>query len=214
MKYKILHNNILQKDDIKLYRIQALKSFLDVKEGDIGGFVQCENNLSQFGNCWVYDDAQVSGYAVVYNDAIVKGCARVMGYSKVLWKSVVQDYSLVQGHSLVTGYARVTGHSVICDDCCIGDNAIVKNTHIQDGAIIGKNGVVQCTSDYLYIRGLGSMNRATTVYKGINGIMVVCGCFIGSLNEFKSRVHETHYGTVYEKEYNALIDLIKIHFNI
>lgn len=154
MKYKILHNNILQKDDIKLYRIQALKSFLDVKEGDIGGFVQCENNLSQFGNCWVYDDAQVSGYAVVYNDAIVKGCARVMGYSKVLWKSVVQDYSLVQGHSLVTGYAHVTAHSVIC------------------------------------------------------------GCFTGSLNEFKSRVHETHYGTVYEKEYNALIDLIKIHFNI
>lgn len=57
MKYKILNNHILQKDATKLYRIQALKSFSDVKEGDIGGFVQCENNLSQFENCWVYDDA-------------------------------------------------------------------------------------------------------------------------------------------------------------
>ena len=46
MKYKILNNNILQKDATKLYRIQALKSFSDVKEGDIGGFVQGENNLS------------------------------------------------------------------------------------------------------------------------------------------------------------------------
>lgn len=33
MKYKILNNNILQKDATKLYRIQALKSFSDVKEG-------------------------------------------------------------------------------------------------------------------------------------------------------------------------------------
>ena len=40
MKYKILNNNILQKDATKLYRIQALKSFSDVKEGYIGGFVQ------------------------------------------------------------------------------------------------------------------------------------------------------------------------------
>ena len=36
MKYKILNNNILQKDATKLYRVQALKSFSDVKEGGIG----------------------------------------------------------------------------------------------------------------------------------------------------------------------------------
>ena len=33
MKYKILNNHILQKDDIKLYRIQALKSFFRCKGG-------------------------------------------------------------------------------------------------------------------------------------------------------------------------------------
>ena len=79
MKYKILNNNILQKDATKLYRIQALKSFSDVKDGDIGGFVQGENNLSQFGNCWIYDYAEVSDYASVEDDAIVKGCSRVLG---------------------------------------------------------------------------------------------------------------------------------------
>lgn len=67
MKYKILNNNILQKDATKLYRIQALKSFSDVKEGDIGGFVQGENNLSQFGNCWIYDYAEVSSNTVSKN---------------------------------------------------------------------------------------------------------------------------------------------------
>lgn len=79
MKYKILNNNILQKDATKLYRIQALKPFSDVKEGDIWGFVQGENNLSQFGNCWIYDYAEVSDYASVEDDAIVKGCSRVLG---------------------------------------------------------------------------------------------------------------------------------------
>jgi hypothetical protein len=58
------------------------------------------------------------------------------------------------------------------------------------------------------------VNRATTVYKGINGIMVVCGCFIGTLNEFKNRVYNTYQDTFYAQEYNALIDIIKIHFNI
>lgn len=123
--------------------------------------------ISQFGNCWIYDYAEVSGYASVEDDAIVKGCSRVLGYSKVNWKSVVQDYALVQS-----------------------------------------------TKDYLYIRGIGSKNRATTAYKTKDNIMIVCGCFIGTLNEFKSRVHETHGGTDYEKEYNVLIDIIKIHFNI
>lgn len=32
-----------------LYRIKALKSFEDVKEGDLGGFIESENNLSQNG---------------------------------------------------------------------------------------------------------------------------------------------------------------------
>ena len=214
MKYKILNNNILQKDATKLYRIQALKSFSDVKEGDIGGFVQGENNLSQFGNCWIYDYAEVSGYASVEDDAIVKGCSRVLGYSKVNWKSVVQDYALVHGHSLITDCAQVMGDSLICDNCTIEDNAIVRDAVIQDTSIIGLNGLVQSTKDYLYIRGIGSKNRATTAYKTKDNIMIVCGCFIDTLNEFKSRVHETHGGTDYEKEYNVLIDIIKIHFNI
>ena len=33
-----------------LYRIEALKDFGDVKEGDKGGYVESEDNLSQNGN--------------------------------------------------------------------------------------------------------------------------------------------------------------------
>lgn len=58
---------------ITLRRIRALISFGDVKAGDLGGFIEKENNLSQRGNAWVYDDAQV------YNDAQVCGDAWVYG---------------------------------------------------------------------------------------------------------------------------------------
>ena len=54
-----------------LYRIQALRDFGNVKEGDIGGYIESEKNLSQDGNAWV------SGNAWVYGDAWVYGNARV-----------------------------------------------------------------------------------------------------------------------------------------
>lgn len=51
---------------IKLRRIQAEKDFGDIKAGELGGWIEKEENLRQYGYAWVYGDAQVSGYARVY----------------------------------------------------------------------------------------------------------------------------------------------------
>jgi hypothetical protein len=62
-------------------RVVALINFSDVKEGDIGGFVMKESQLSHEGNAWVYgnarvcDNAQVCGNARVLNNAKVYGNA-------------------------------------------------------------------------------------------------------------------------------------------
>ena len=42
-----------------LHRIRALTNFGTVKAGDLGGWIEKEENLSQDGNCWVYGDAIV-----------------------------------------------------------------------------------------------------------------------------------------------------------
>ena len=42
-----------------LHRIKALKDFGEVKAGDLGGFIEREENLSQEGNAWVGDYAKV-----------------------------------------------------------------------------------------------------------------------------------------------------------
>ena len=58
-KYELTKETITTLGGRKLHRIRALKNFADVKVGDLGGFVEKEKNLSQQGDCWVYDDAKV-----------------------------------------------------------------------------------------------------------------------------------------------------------
>lgn len=61
-----------------LHRIIAIRSFGDVAKGDLGGFIESENNLSHNDNAWVYGDAQVYGDALVGDNAWVGGDAQVL----------------------------------------------------------------------------------------------------------------------------------------
>ena len=49
-------------------RVVALIDFGNIKTGDVGGFVESENNLSHDGLCWVYGNARVYGNAQVFGD--------------------------------------------------------------------------------------------------------------------------------------------------
>ena len=60
-----------------LYRIRAVRDFGSVKTGEFGGYIEKEENLSHFGNAWVYGDARVSGEAKVFGNAKVCGEAKV-----------------------------------------------------------------------------------------------------------------------------------------
>ena len=62
-----------------LHRIKALRSFSDVTVGDLGGWIESEKNLSQKGDAWIYDDANICGNALVCGDAKVCGNAEVCG---------------------------------------------------------------------------------------------------------------------------------------
>ena len=66
-KYK-LTDDCIQYEGHKLYRIQSLRSFSNVKEGELGGYIESEDNLSHDGMCWVYEEAKVFGNAKVYKN--------------------------------------------------------------------------------------------------------------------------------------------------
>ena len=87
-KFELTSESIVNNFGKKLFRIKALVEFGNVKEGELGGFVEKEENLSHEGNAWVYGNARVSGNAWVYGDAKVCGDAWVCGNA---------DYATVKG---------------------------------------------------------------------------------------------------------------------
>ena len=82
-KFELLLDDTVESFGIKLFRIRALISFDNVKAGDVGGYIEKEENLSESGNAWVYGNARVYGNAWVYGDARVSGDARVYGNAEV-----------------------------------------------------------------------------------------------------------------------------------
>lgn len=110
--------------NVVLCRIRALKDFGDVKAGELGGYIEKEENLSQEGNAWVSGNA-----------------------------------------------------------------------------------------DYATVKGFGREFRTTTFFRQKDKtIGVVCGCFYGTLEEFRKKVKETHGDSKYAKEYLMIADLMETHF--
>ena len=92
-------------------RIRALvrikNEFFRVNPGELGGWIESEDNLSHEGNCWVCGDAEVYGDAKVCGNAWVGGNARVYGDAEVC------------GNARVGGYAMVCGNARVCGDAWI-----------------------------------------------------------------------------------------------
>ena len=124
----------------KLFRIKALVAFGNVEKGELGGFIEKEDNLSHDGDAWVFGNAQVFDNAQVFGDARVCGNAQVFGDARVSGNAQVfgnADYAVVAGFGR---YFRTTTF-FRCKDkilrvqcgCFYGDLAqfreIVKKTH-------------------------------------------------------------------------------------
>ena len=135
-KFELTSEFITNISGTKLFRIKALVEFGNIKAGELGGYIEKEENLDQDGDAWVYGNAKVYGDAKVCGDA-----------------------------------------------------------------------------DYAYAHGFGSEYRTTTFFRLRNGdVGVRCGCFYGTLQEFRDKVRATHKETKKAKEYLMLADLMELRF--
>ena len=82
-----------------LHRIRATVAFGIVEVGDLGGWIEKEENLSHEGKAWVWGNAEVWGNAKVWGNAEVCGDAKVWGNAKVCGDAKVFSAS----HVLVIG---------------------------------------------------------------------------------------------------------------
>ena len=174
----------------KLFRIKALISFGDVEEGETGGWIEKEENLEQSsGDAWVYGNAEVSGNARVYGDAWIFGNAWVYGDAEVYGNARVYGNVWISGNARVSGDAEVSGNARVSGDARVYGNA-----------------------DYTTIHGFGTQFRATTFFQCEDKqIRVSCGCFLGTIPEFREQVKNTREGKIAE-EYLMIADLMEKHF--
>ena len=98
MIYKKTWKYILVRDypDYGYYRPKSLKDFSDVYKNDIGGYLEGYRNLSQFGDCWIYDEALVINNSKVSENAMVAG------------KASIDDNVEVYGNAKVSGHANIS----------------------------------------------------------------------------------------------------------
>ena len=106
-----------------LHRIQALKTINErVGAGELGGFVQSEQNLSQEGTCWIYDDAICCGEALVKQDA------------------ELHDGAVAAGFSIITGDACMYGRAWAKGNCWIQSGEVKDDAVVAGEAVIKKDG--------------------------------------------------------------------------
>lgn len=109
--------------EVTLYRIQALRDIPEhnVLAGDIGGWIESESNLSQFGSAWVSENgavfdgavcmvgAHVTGNARQYEFCVSRGNATLGGYAQQCGTSQISGNSYIGGSVTVAGNAYVWG---------------------------------------------------------------------------------------------------------
>ena len=93
--------------------LHRIKRHLDCR---IGGWIEKEENLSQEGNCWVDDNARVSGEGIAAGNAKIYGDAWVEGYARVCGKAKVYDNARVRGVTCVREEAEVFGNAEVFGD--------------------------------------------------------------------------------------------------
>lgn len=199
-KYRLTNDTINFGSRI-LHRIQAVKDFSDVKAGDLGGYVETEENLSQVGNAWIYhnakvfdrakvydnakiyDNAMAFNKARIYNNAIVLSNAKVYNCAKVGGRAEVRDNALIFDNADVFNIASVRDNARVSGDVCVfGIAKVGGNTTLTGNALVS-NAV-----DYIVFKNFWSSGRYFTWTRSNN--MWKVGCFYGTGEELIEKAYK------------------------
>lgn len=112
-----------------IHRIVALRTFgtgrNTVREGDIGGYVENESNLSHADSCWVRDNAMAIG-----------------SNAKVMQNAQLRQNAIVMDDAIATGDSEMFGISRACDDSRISGRARMFKGRIVKGYCLTGNDVM------------------------------------------------------------------------
>ena len=206
-KYEVLNDekHCVVIDGIRYQRIRALRridrpfGLPPVEPGDFGGYIAVDYGLeaclSNEGECWIADEAFVSGS--VSGDTQVTGNAHVGYPSKVSGKSLISDYAqVIDGaevlDSMVTDYAQVVGRNlwglgfeepspeILGEQTAVSNHSWISGrARISDGVYVGRFSSVKgsaVVSGRIFLTNGSSI--AGVVLASERDVMIIRGEFI------------------------------------
>lgn len=177
-KYELTDETINYEGHV-LHRIQALKDIDDiyVKAGDLGGYVETENNLSHRSNCWIFDNAKV------YDCGMVLANARVRDNATVYDHAIIGDCALIADNAKIHGFSNVRYNANIYDNIEI--TGIVSVYGICN---FWGNAIIQDKADYIVFKNWWSSGRYFVWTRSNN--MWSVGCFYGTGKELIEKAYK------------------------
>jgi NDP-sugar pyrophosphorylase family protein len=183
-----------------LHRIRALRDFPNVQAGDLGGWIEREENLSHDGDAWVYGTAEVCGNARVYGNATVHGNAQVYGDAWVYGNASVGDNARVFSNAQVCAYARVCGNARVYGDAYIHGYIVLRAEEVRK-----RNDIVSvCCSQYYHI-------NATPTHFRIGCVTLTWADYIEQFDSLLVRHGASEDEAAF---YRLAFDMCKKHFKI
>lgn len=174
-----LTNNIIDVDGHKLHQIVAARDIpeIGVQEGDLGGYVESERNLSHQGTSWIFA-GKVYEQASVTDGATVRG-TNVRVHDKACLNGGFTAYDDVHlyGNFRGTGCGKAAGRVDACDNTMIrGSGFATDGTIMRHRATVGGNarasasavltGTVELTGNFEAVGG----NYCQGVLGGFSGL--------------------------------------------
>ena len=235
-KYEIT-DITMEFEERTLYRIRALKNFRNVKAGDLGGWVSGKHNLSQEGDCWIYDEAKCMDNArmyhnsAMYNNAVMcdfsemHGCSEMHNYSAMLDNSRMYNCSAMYDNSRMYNDSKMYNNSRMFDNSAMYNNAVMldnskmfENSRMyRDSRLKNKEKLcgklVTKVDRFIEINNTGG--RIVTGVLKDGKILYNIGCQNEITKEvFIDRIYNDDGGIEkhpYRKEYLKIIDVIELY---
>ena len=228
-KYELVPETVTKFYSKSMYRIRALKDFSDVKKGNLGGYVESEENLSQTGNCWIYDGSIVGLGAKIVEDAVVKGYSNVIEHSRISNNAIVEKDSVIKGGSSIKFNSRVI-NSMVVGESFVAFSTINERSLIEQGSsiwystigsnVIVKNGAVirfdvNSNEDYVVYKAPFSYGRSLTA--STKADIWSCEPFMDTAEKFRAYLIEDEVleeDDEYLRWYDSIVAFHKNYFNI
>ena len=216
MKYELSKNPEHRLGNVT--RIVALKDFSNVKKGEIGGFVSNENNLSQYGDCWLYGNSKMFGNCKMFDNSKMFGYSEMHDYSEMHNNSEIHNNSKMHDNSKMFGYSKMHGYSKMDNNSEMHDNSkIFGNSKIDNNCKIFGNSKIKSVilSNSYECFNISYLKYNLTITKDL----VFGGCKTFTHNEFKNLILEQCEDKTWKEEelnqYKSYLDIFlaiqKIH---